>query len=357
MLQRAAKEIADNFRLPTDLGMPVFRPREHYETSPLLRENYHSITETTGSIAFLDGGNLEVLSSPNYSVHFIRLYFSIFDDGIKRQKTKIPNRIEFFVAVESVFEKEVLFKTRLFPLHEEHKNFLPDPKDLVFSSIDETLQIGKERVNVSTIGGVSRSFAEWNLASHLLKEEKIDLFVRDGTLHPAYTNEDTYAIKAQEAAIDSNTIFAGVAKTCRLFTTTGYSLIAAVSKLARNSNINDSWYFDNFVVSNNPSHKADINIAKLHDSAKFILRVELLKDQAQEKERAFALLASNSRDLSFPGYPYGLVDADKHAGVSQEELEPLKYLLLSEFAKNNKLQDMQDGSMAVTAHDWLDRIV
>jgi hypothetical protein len=63
---------------------------------------------------------------------------------------------------------------------------------------------------------------------------------------------------------------------------------------------------------------------KLHRQSEYVFRFEVLKDQVNknnfgEVELIVSALAENSKDVSFPGYPYGLIDADKFARVSMTE--------------------------------------
>ena len=61
-----------------------------------------------------------------------------------------------------------------------------------------------------------------------------------------------------------------------------------------------------------------------------------------------AALAANATDAAFPGYPYGLIEADKFAQVTRTEGEQLKLRLL---AKGGK--ELQQHLHALDAHDIL----
>ena len=63
---------------------------------------------------------------------------------------------------------------------------------------------------------------------------------------------------------------------------------------------------------------------KLHENSEHVFRFEVLKDQVNkynlgEIEMILSALAANSRDIGFPGYPYGLIDADRFARVQMSE--------------------------------------
>lgn len=361
MITEAAKKVAglagEMVELP--LGRPSFRPAERYRAKDFDLRNFKPITpqDSGAKIAFIDGGNLSVIEAPSFTVQFERVYCNCFA-GDARVALGLPNKIEFFVVVTSSGGERITYETHLVPLIEGHRKYLPDEKDLVFDSYDETMRTGLEQVEIPRIGDVARSFAEWNLAKLVAAElEKGDILVRDGTLHAPYTNETKYAEAAYDAAKKNGVLFCGVSKTSHLYTTTGLSLVAAIGRLARENKIKAPGYYENLVDITDPAHKADLNFARLHARSQNTLRIEILKGQESEKQKIMSQLAANSRDVSFPGYPYGLIDADKNARVSYDELDALRMLLLSEISKTKKFGEFKDFLAASDAHEWLNRVV
>ena len=57
-----------------------------------------------------------------------------------------------------------------------------------------------------------------------------------------------------------------------------------------------------------------IYVVKLNENSKKCFRVE-----GQINDEVLSLLVENSKDPTFIGYPYGLIEADKFARVSNEE--------------------------------------
>jgi hypothetical protein len=366
MITDAASKIAKLAckRVDLPLGKPNFQPKERYKSKDFDVGNFKKLERSTQDshtrdlrIACLDGGNLPIIQAPSFAVHFERVYFNCFE-GEKRVTLQIPNKLEFFVVVTSLAKgDEIKYETSLVPLNEEQKKFLPDEKDLVFDSYDETISTGGEQIQIPRIGDIARSFAEWKYARFVVDElDKGDIFVRDGTLHAPYTNQSAYADKAYEAARKNEVLFAGVSKTSHLYTTSGLPLAAAISRLARENNIEVPWYYKNIVDITDPAHKADISFAKLNKHSDYVFRIELLKGLEAQRDTLMRALASQSNDVSFPGYPYGLVDADKNARVSYDELDSLRMLLLSEISKQG-FKDFKELLAASDAHDWLNEIV
>jgi hypothetical protein len=75
-----------------------------------------------------------------------------------------------------------------------------------------------------------------------------------------------------------------------------------------------------------------------------------------EVDEIFYQMSKNSRDLAFPGYPYGLIDADNFARISEEEANEYKIMFLSQIAKNDKSNSFT-SIHAIDAHDILNRLV
>ena len=71
-------------------------------------------------------------------------------------------------------------------------------------------------------------------------------------------------------------------------------------------------------------------------------------------EEVMAELKNNAKDLSFPGYPYGLILADKLARVSDKEAEYLKAKFFA--AAGSKWSNLKNRMAAVNAHEVLDRM-
>ena len=114
--------------------------------------------------------------------------------------------------------------------------------------------------------------------------------------------------------------FLGISKTSTLFTTTGLSLLGAVQGLAEDYDVNGPCCLPIARVAN-VLHNAFIYVVKLHESARYVFRFEIYGEQARRMSEedlcgVTSALASNSKDISFPGYPYGLIDADSFARVS-----------------------------------------
>jgi hypothetical protein len=325
-----------------ELGDP-FLSSHNYRPYPLNGSYFTPIrrVETNRRLAFIDGGNQELIGAPNFSVQLNRAYFNIFTRTKMTQPKSLLNKIEFLSITHADFRKDqIYYHTSTFPVDEKCAEFIPESSDLSFNSADRRIMVGNARADIARVASIGRRFAEWQYARHIIEKELggEDILVMDGTLRTAFTNESKYARAVYAVAKERGVLCTGLSKTSRLFTTTGLSLLGAVRRLALNSEVSPMWYYYPVADSLSPDHEAAIFLLKLSEQSQRIFRFEIHAGQAkflspEDLNEVFSELSLNASDLSFPGYPYGLIDADDNARVRFGELETYRVLLLSEISK------------------------
>lgn len=365
VLDRLIEDL-DRYVGETDLGNPFFSG-SGYKAYPFSVENFREIKsiESGRKMAFIDGGNQEVVGAPNFSIQINRVFFNIFRDKVRVLEREIPRRIEFFSVTFSRFRHdEIFYDTSIFPVSEQFEAFLPDVRDLSFSSMDRSVMQGNLRADISLVSSISRRFAEWEFSKHVIENEleEKDVIVMDGSLQTAFTNESKYSKSVYELAKKENIIITGLTKTCGLFTTTGLSLLGAARKFANNNSIRyPMWYYYPVAEAFSPIHEAVILLVKLNPMTERIFRFEIYRDQAKELGineigEIMSSLSNNSADITFPGYPYGLIDADSNARVRYDEMQRYKYSLLSAMSKKGVWRKLAKHIQAKDAHDKLNEI-
>lgn len=346
-----------------DLGSPVIGKAE--KVHALSGENFHKIPEKASDrkIGFIDGGNYEIVGAPNFSVQLNRVYFCIFHG---RRKLKYRS-LEFLSATFSSYEGgEIVYNTSLHPTEKGKEDLLPRVSDLSFRSFDRTVISGTFRADIERVASIARRFAEWRYARHAMEEEmgEGDILVLDGTLQTAFTNEDEYTNRAYSAAGKNGVILSGLAKASHSFTDTGLPLLGAVKKLSDIHGLSrDSWYYHPLAEISEHGHKASLFAVKLNPEAKRVFRYEVYRPQAEDmtedelKEVLFKL-AENSKDITFPGYPYGLLDAHANGRVTREDIDRFKMKFLSEVSKDrDRGEKFLRHMLSSDAHDVLDELV
>ncbi|MBI2668290.1 hypothetical protein HYX14_00440 [Candidatus Woesearchaeota archaeon] len=284
---------------------------------PVTQEHYQEIhpQNSEKTIAFIDGGQAEILSGGNLCLSFIRIFAQVMQAGKKISSESH----EFYLLTTAQYRHgDIWYEGKLFPLHGPG---LIHEEDLVINSNDASIRAGNERAPISTMTSMARRYAELSLAAKI----KADYILLDGTLTPIFMGEEKYlqALKDHVSAL---------AKTCSLFTTCGNSPTVLLQKLSPFQQW--SYFVDGKTY-----------FVKLHPNAKHVFRFEGNKDLLPH-------LLHHSSDALFLGYPYGLISADKMARVSNQEKNSLMMRILGD-AKNWELHEYLN---ATNAHEILDRM-
>lgn len=365
-IQRVIQNISKRFE-DISIGKPSFAD-SRYNIFDFDVNNFHPIGgfERDSILSFIDGGNMPIVNAHNLSVQLVRVYFNLFKGKKRIEPKNIPPRIEFYAACYAVEKNgKIYYETELVPIKQEWSRFLPSSKDLHMDSFDRTLSTGARRVPIGKVAGAARLFTEWKYAGVIMEEElgSEDVLIRDGSLQTSVTNERKYYNELIEKAVQRDVKLLGLSKTSTLFTSTGYSLFAAISELSGSSACADSsWFYHPIVDINQPDHKAEMYAVRLHPNSDYVFRLEMLKPQAEkltleEKSKIFGMIAFNSSDATFPGYPYGLLDADRFARVDFNERENQRIQFLSCASKEKILPRLIRCLKSTDAHDVLNDLI
>ncbi len=284
----------------------------HFQPIPSPQQNL--------TIAFLDGGQAEILLAGNFCLSFLRIRALVMKGLVMKGNAKMGDQLHEFYALTTTQYKdnEIWYETKLFP---SRGTLLIPEEDLSISSHDDTLKIGRQRVPIELVSSMARRFAELALATHT----KADFVMMDGTLEASYAGEEKYLQKLPAHV-------SALAKTSSLCTVSGNSPFVLLNKIAPSG----CWYYN---------VEGSTSLVKLHEKAKHAFRFTGNPD-------VLPLLAENSRDAVFLGYPYGLVLIDKLARVSNEEKSMLRHQLL--LRQENK--DIVEYLSTMDAHEILDSL-
>jgi hypothetical protein len=291
------------------------------ERIPIRRDAFFGLSpESSKKVVFVDGGNAEFLSGPNVSLQFARFYAGFWENNV-RVKRELQECV-----IASVMQKkdaDVNFDVTVFSMDGE------ELRKYQFDVFDQRIAFGKRRAEPYAVGNLMRKKLEIEFAASFAKTlSKGDLLVRDGEI-------DT-DIEETQLLIDSskNCSLLCVSKTCRLCTDSGSSALFVLEKLAPKG----CWlYFAGGSVA----------FARMHENGKHIFRFDVPNI---ESLNSLPCLLSNSKDPSFLGYPYGLIDADKFAQVTKEEISQIK---LRFALKSKELFGSLERSL--DAHDILNK--
>ncbi len=294
-------------------------------------------------IAYVDGGNAELIRAPHLSLSLVRtcaLSYRCAGKGLAREKSV---RDEFFVLVRAVRSPELRFEASL---------FRPGKTEtLAFDPADQALLVGRNRAEPSSIAGVVRRFSELRLAAETAEALSAgDAVVLDGTLEAVYPGESALAEAAAAATSSRGVAFAALAKRCTLLSTAGKPLLNEIGRVAGEA---QAPWSCGFASGTGQEHSATVLAAKFHKRARHVFRIDIHAGASPEQAgRLLSLLALHSRDATFPGYPYGLVEADRLARVSNATQQYHRMLLEGRLGK--RWRPLFEAMASMDAHDILD---
>ncbi|KYC46325.1 MAG: hypothetical protein APG12_00674 [Candidatus Methanofastidiosum methylothiophilum] len=338
---------------------------KRYSPFPL-NKNYvreFEVRDNDKKVTYIDGGNIELLSSPSFFLGLVRIYFNIFKKNKAVIPKSLPQTFEFYIFGKSVGkEKDIDFYFKLFPFSKEYKIDIEET-DKTINSRDPSISNGNFRAELGLVCGIARRFLEWKVSELVIEKEleNGDILVRDGSLQTAITGESNYSKKAYLAAEKKGVTFCGIAKRSRLYTSKGRSLSYAIKLLGNKVCPRKLWYYYPIAEINHPDHSAEMYYVKFHPSSRYTFRFEIEKNRAKtlqkdDIELLLGTIASNSVDIRFPGYPYGLVDADYIARIRGDEKETHKALFLSLCDDEEIIKFIDENISVEDAHDVLDSL-
>ncbi len=288
-----------------------------YIPVPLHEENFTQIAvkNTAEILTFIDGGNAEILKTPDYSLQFLRFAAVSFKNN-KRVFQKIK---EGYILVSA--QKQIVTQQYGFDI------FFPQ-----FALDNPLLKNSDTRTKLNTVANMFRSVYEIEFAKQMH-----GIIILDHSLMPANHLEE----RALHELYNINKDIIGLNKTTALLCNNGESIISALQNFEKKG----MWCY--YPVFSTHEH-ALLSFVKLHPLSKHVFRVEIPKDNKEHLQEFASILASISHDNAFIGYPYGLIVADQLARVSNREKETLQTLFFNHAGK--------EFNTALDAHDILNRM-
>lgn len=354
--------------------------------------------------AFVDGGNGVLAEAPDYLIMINRVYYSMFrgaeklrlrsrteydgrgdgdggghdNDGDRgngldyggpaRRRTTtflscvLPHAGDAATCGDGIGSADppqpLTFDTRIYQYGQGFPGCLPDNDTLLSISDGKTAALDGS----APLASLARRLAEIRLATRMASDmlKPGDILVMDGSLQTSLDVEKQYAGRLYDTAVKRGVIVCGLAKTTRLLTESGEPLLARASEIAAKAG-HDRWYvpvaegmFGDGLTS--------MLAAKLHPRSRFVFRVDVLRRQFQDmddgqRNAVFWSLAANSGDVAAPGYPYGLIDADKHAQVRKKEAAMYRRSLYSRMeGRPERRRMLVRHPDSIIFHDILNRV-
>jgi len=306
-------------------GEPYFN-KDKYD---IFDYNFKDIVKTSGPVYFIDGGNQEIISDNSFCISFNKIAYAEFDHIKKKVGSK-----DFWSSV--ILKKDMKYEA----------SFID--KIFEFDAYDPRLESSGNRVSPSKISNIIRKIGELMLAKSLCDSANSSVIVLDGILLSNHEILKKYFDELYNSAKKNNNIVCSVSKTSNLVTTTGKSLSGILG--SKNKHL----FSVKVARSRFDEHDATIYLLRLHDRSDYVFRFEIGRAWEKDAEKVIGVLADNSRDPVFLGYPYGLVIADELARVSNNEVEFMRTKFSVELSKKDK--DLAKTLFKKNPHGVLDNI-
>jgi len=280
-------------------------------------------SDFNGKILFIDGGNNEIIKTPSFSVHLVRVFYCIYHDN-KRIKSE---KKEFYLLVKAVNNEKLSFEAESFPVNYEFDVMNINPEEIS----------SKQNLDIGEVVNIVMKCVEIKIATEAIEHlDAGDIIVRDGDLKQINKYEKAYFTALFQIADNNNITITALAKTSDLLTDKGDSFSATLSK----NQPYPTWFY---------TIDDQTYFTKLNPKSRFIFKFQTHTGHTD----ILSSLAENSKDPVFIGYPYGLIEADKFARVSNRETEIARIKFLTKTKNKELLENYQN---ALSAHDVLDNI-
>lgn len=293
---------------------------------PLRAEYFSSIEPSAGRVVFIDSGSGDVLAGPNVCVSFIRTCVLEYEKNVRVSRS-VSEYVLSIIAVKR--NLDIGFQVDLFSTEGDLL------RSFEFDAQDPAFALSGLRADPVSVVGAVRKLLEFELVDASIKHlSKGDIVVRDGDLDARGSLLESARLSLRTAALSKGVIVVGLSKTSRLCTDSGDSAVVAVRSIAKEG----SWlYFSG----------GEVGFVKLNPFSQYVFRCDFFADKEQAQSAA-SVLALNSSDPAFLGYPYGLLDVDKTAQVSKAELAELRLRFAVKSREKFKMFES-----ALDAHDLL----
>jgi hypothetical protein len=349
-------ETAELFLQPFSSGYtPVVFSADHF--APVTPQ----ITDK--KMIFIDGGNADIVKTPDYSLHFVRFAAA----GFVGRKRVIQKQKQGYVLVRSQeINGKMYFVTQCYSegarySNKEKRLHYPAEAIQMFDKKSPQLYAGlvgslelcidvhdvvdRNETPIAVVANIYRQLNEIKFAEEILEEDSVVVF--DRALKPENSWEQDALASLYQKAINKNAIICGLNKTTSLLCNTGENVVAALSAFDRKG----CWLYTPVFSLFPDDHSAALSFVKLHADSRYIFRFEIGNHWKKTMAHVISGLAFLSNDAVFLGYPYGLIVADQCARVSNREKEYLETMFF--YYAGEKAFALE----ALNAHAVLDRLL
>lgn len=255
----------------------------------------------------VDGGNAEVMGYGGFVVEYNKVVgFDSFGGRLGPYKFLSLTRVAKGFVETKIYHKERAL------------GFAPKQLE------PKAMRLGE----AYSLTGRARRVMEQLFAAQLVSERGPEMVVLDGSLGHTNDRAEIDALDTLfERAREQGAVVAALAKTTSI-TRMGEPITQRASRLARQRGLRHFYVEVGWANRGSRGYRTRLFVVRLNSLAKKAYLLEVYDPSGPGDVSGLVYsLASNSNSVALPGYPQGLVWADRHAHVSVEEVEHVKIAL------------------------------
>lgn len=289
---------------------------------------------------FIDGGNNEIMGSSNFSIQLIKTS-SIFISN--NERTRMEQNVCYAIIESRSEEKKHFFEVSILPIKGIFEESRFDIK------LYENIAENNRMMPISNIADIVRRMCEIYTANAILsKLEQGSAIMFDGSLSTSHNEEQKVMNELIRRSKEKGILALALSKTVRMIDGNGNNILPKIKKASPGGR----WYCRINTRKDNPFLSF---LVMLNERSEYIFRIDMpCGDDTVDVSKVMGILASNSTDPLFLGYPYALVLADRFARVSDQERDIFKAKLNTKLG--SRLDHLKPLINSINAHDRLDSI-
>jgi hypothetical protein len=321
MFNQMVSKLKEKLKLDTNQQHIIVLNNQKIPIEPQKFTYFDASLEKKPRMVFIDGGCGELFSSSDFCLMVIRVA-SVWYKNKKRVKHELQ---EFFVLLDYDSGDGESVRVQFFGGSADTTTAIQKKLGNIVKKEHELVTVGTNIMQLAEIIEIGRVLDG-------LSEE--DVIVRDGSLDLLFAE----FADLQEKIKQKKVFVAGLCKTTRIRTTGGQSAVFVLQKCAEHK----EWFYN---------VTKQVFFTKLHQRSRYTFRCDVVTPHYH----LFDAIASHASDPTFLGYPYGLIEADRLARVSNQESVFLRKKIKMRLGEDAR--ELQTVLTSSTAHDVLDQMV
>ncbi len=320
------------------------------------KNNFHPIGPIIdghpAKIAFIDGGNAELIAAANFSLHAINVACCVYAG---QKKISALSKSGYALVTAKGLSGKLSYEATFFGyVHQK----------IHIEALHPSITLGFQRPSPGVLASPIRKAMELNLAAEAaLTLEGSSWIALDGDFSAPTPFEQDALNALLDICSRRNIGCLALAKTSEVLSEKGVALIPNLKKEAPKLH---PWFYAPIPQNDIGTLHPISAVALLHKKSSHCFKIEVMlpntiqsiepspSSEMQQLTSLLGSLAENAKDSVFLGYPYGFIEADQLARVSNQEKEYQKTKLLSALGK--KIPEIYDYLATKDAHAILDRL-